>query len=57
MVETGSAEIYRCEGCGEYFDEEDVRHHGDGYCHVIPVQVGYDEWVPEPCGPVVKLKV
>ena len=45
-----------CRGCGAWLLQADVQGYGDGEsCHVVPVQVGHDEWEPEPCGPIAFL--
>lgn len=48
---------WRCEFCGDLPPDADVQEYGDGHCHVVPVQVGYDDWEPQPCGPVSALPI
>ena len=55
---------FRCEGCGEFLDEDEVESWDDGFYHVVPVHVcgGSEEacWrlcpEPQPCGPVIEIK-
>lgn len=53
---TGCGRIkWRCEGCGTYLETEEVEPYGDGFCHVVPVyNQRYEDFDPEPCGPVTK---